>query len=174
MRRIVLLAVLGCVSANPPAMTERVVLTDERGQVLRTTDHTEGITSTLTAAPEDVWAALQRTYDELGIPVKTLDRQAGVLGNRDISVVRRLAGESLSAYLNCGTDPQLGPLANSYRIELSVLSSVRASRDGGTELETQVVGQGRKIGQSTASVHCSSTGRLEARIARLTSHKLPT
>lgn len=149
------------------------MLTDETGRVYRTTDVDFASRSTFDAPPDRVWNALQRTYDELGIEVKLLDRQAGTLGNRDFSIVRQLAGESLSGYLNCGTDAQLGPLANSYRIQLSVLSTIRPVGES-TEVETRVTGQGQKIGQSSATVHCSSTGRLESRIARLTRHKLPT
>jgi hypothetical protein len=118
------------------------------------------------APPNRVFDATKLVYAELGVPEGTHDPATGRIGNTDFWKQRRLGNEPLSSYLNCG-DSFTGPLANTYRIYISLLSQVRPDGKGGSELETAFHAQAQNMeGSSGDRIACGSTGRLEERIRK--------
>jgi hypothetical protein len=170
MRWVISLVFVGCVSgtrtaAPDPAAVNRTVLTDRQGTVLRTIDADRPATALVAAPPSKVWkAAALAYYGDLGVEVKTADSESGLVGNRQFSRVRQLAGKPMATYVDCGSDIR-GVTANSYRITMSLLSTATPDPAGGTRLETRLTAEGQPLGVSGDPVHCISTGRLEQRIA---------
>jgi hypothetical protein len=144
--------------------SERTVAVDDQ-QVYRTTVLANS-KAPVAAAPGRAFQALKVVYDELGIPPGTHDPATGRYGNTDFFKTRRLGNEAMSTYLNCG-ESFTGPVANNYRIYLSVLSIIRPDGKGGSELETAFSAQAQNMeGSSGDRISCGSTGRLEERIRR--------
>ena len=155
-------------SSNPTpdvgAPMDRTVAVDDRA-VYRTTV-LPNAKAPVPAAPNRVFDAAKLVYEELGVPAGTHDPATGRIGNLDFWKQRRLGNEPLSAYLNCG-DSFTGPLANTYRIYISLLSIVRPDGKGGSELETAFHAQAQNMeGSSGDRIACGSTGRLEERIRK--------
>jgi hypothetical protein len=114
---------------------------------------------------QDAWAALPRVYEDLGIPLTTIDTRARRIGNQQFAVSRRLAGTALAHYLECGLGPGSVPHANTARITLSVLTTLQVAGDS-TEVRSEVSGFGRLVDSpGNEQVRCTTTGFLEARIA---------
>lgn len=132
---------------------------------IETRSDTRGDIVAFTAAPGDVWKAVPDAYAELGIEVGTVDPENRVIGNPKLVARGRLAGQPLTRWVSCGVDAFGVPLSNAHRVELSVLSEVRSSPDGGTAVETRVGGVALRSA-SGANAVCTSTGKLERRIAQ--------
>jgi hypothetical protein len=182
MRRIsYLFFVLGtasCASSSSPRgpdvglPSERTVAVDDQ-QVYRTTVLANS-KAPVAAPPGRAFEALKKTYDELGIPTGTHDPATGRYGNTDFYKSRKLGSEALSTFLNCG-ESFTGPVANNYRIYMSLLSIIRPDGKGGSELETAFSAQAQNMeGSSADRISCGSTGRLEERIRRGVLLKLGT
>lgn len=174
MRRPVLLLVVAgtaaCASSgsSPSAgvgiPTERTVAVDDQN-VYRTTV-LPNAKAPVPASPARVFEAVKAVYDELGIPPGTNDPATMRFGNADFWKSRRLGNEAMSAYLNCG-ESFTGPVANNYRIYISLLSKVHPDGKGGSELETAFSAQAQNMeGSSGDRIPCGSTGRLEERIRK--------
>ena len=144
--------------------TERTVAVDDNN-IYRTTV-LPNAKAPVPAAPSRVFDAVKAVYEELGIPPGTHDPATGRVGNTDFWKSRRLGNEALSAYLNCG-ESFTGPVANNYRIYISLMSIVRPDGQGASELETAFSAQAQNMeGTSGDRISCGSTGRLEERIRK--------
>jgi hypothetical protein len=144
--------------------TERTVAVDDNN-IYRTTV-LPNAKAPVPAAPGRVFEAVKAVYDELGIPPGTHDPATGRVGNTDFWKSRRLGNEAMSAYLNCG-ESFTGPVANNYRIYISLMSIVRPDGQGASELETAFSAQAQNMeGTSGDRISCGSTGRLEERIRK--------
>lgn len=144
--------------------SQRTVAVDDQ-QVYRTSVPANSKTP-VPAAPSRTFEAVKAVYEQLGIPQGTNDPATGRFGNTDFWKQRRLANEALSSFINCG-ESFTGPVANNYRIYISLLSMVRPDGKGGSELETAFSAQAQNIeGSSGDRISCGSTGRLEERIRR--------
>jgi hypothetical protein len=112
------------------------------------------------------WAAMPAAYDAVGIELGALDPASYTLGNHALTVTRRLGKTPVTQYLDCGQG-SIGSLnAATFRIRLSVLTSLSETATGGTRIETAVNATGTPTeGASRASTPCRSTGRLEQRLA---------
>ena len=156
-----------CSSSPSPDIgmpTDRTVAVDDRA-VYRTTV-LPNAKAAVPAPPNRVFDAAKLVYEELGVPAGTNDPATGRVGNTDFWKQRRLGNEPLSSYLNCG-DSFTGPVANTYRIYISLLSIVRPDGKGGSELETAFHAQAQNMeGSSSDRISCGSTGRLEERIRK--------
>jgi hypothetical protein len=120
----------------------------------------------LQAAPEAAWTALLAAYQSMGIPLSTVDAAQRTASAVDLEVRRRLAGKSLSEFLDCGSN-LTGLIANSYRVRLTVSSTLKPDAQGGSTLQTSVSASATSPqGASSAPVNCATTGRLEEEIAR--------
>jgi hypothetical protein len=122
--------------------------------------------STIQAAPERVWAVMPNVYQALNIPVGTIDQNTRVIGNRRIeSRSGRIAGERASSYLNCGNTGIGASIADSYQVNLSVLTQIVPAPGGTTQVQTSIDANATQRGVSSVPVRCASTGRLELQIA---------
>ena len=167
---LLLLAVttVGCASSGgPPSVampTERTIAVDDQN-VYRTTVMPNAKVA-IPMAPNRVYDAVKAVYEELGVPPGTVDPSTGRFGNLDFYKQRRLANEPLSTFIHCG-DGFTGPVANSYRIYMSLLSVVRPDGKGGSELETAFTSAAQNMeGSSSDRISCGTTGRLEERIRK--------
>ncbi len=124
------------------------------------------------AAAGRVWSVLPAVYEELGIPVTTMVDRDRLLGNKQAAVVRRLAGERPSAFLDCGVDGLGLPLADRYRITMSLLTSVSPTSDTASKIQTQVDAKAVQQGTSGDAVICNTTGRLEKLILQMVQTRL--
>lgn len=125
------------------------------------TAHTVG--GTIAAA----WSALPAVYEELEIPVRTMEQASYRLGNRELQVSRRLGGVALAQYVDCGLGAGSTPLANTSRVTLSVLTTLQQLGDS-TQVRSEITGTGRPFDATGGDrVRCTTTGRLEARIVSL-------
>jgi hypothetical protein len=169
MRGLLVLALVGCASAgtrapdpSPPPM-QKVLIADQR---LVTTSLPGNARVVVKATPDKVWPALLKAYAALGVTIEILDRPTGRVGNARFQKMHRFAGQPLSKFLNCGNTFS-GPAADSYRMTLGVLSTMRTVSDG-TEIETQFSAEGQNIeGASHDPVSCASTGALEERLKEI-------
>ena len=118
----------------------------------------------LDAAPERVWAVLDRAYTDSGIPVMLRDPDHWTMGNRDMEIARRLNGVALSHYFTCGNTSMGTEAADSYRLQLNVVSVVM-KQGAGSHVETYARALARQVGTSSPPLNCNSTGVLEKEIA---------
>jgi hypothetical protein len=147
-----------------PAPSERTIAVDDQ-QVYRATVIANA-KAPVPAPPNKTFDAVKAVYEELGVPPGTNDPATGRFGNTDFWKSRRFANEPISAFLNCG-DSFSGPIANNYRIYISLLSIVRPDGKGGSELETAFTASAQNMeGASGDRISCGSTGKLEERIRK--------
>lgn len=168
---LALLILTGCAASTtgnsaaapgPPPRVDQV----GNGYDVRIDDGGATSTFTLSAAPEAAWTALLAAYQKMGIPLSSVDAGQRI-ASADVAVRRKLAGKSLSEYLDCGSN-LTGLVANSYRVRLRVSSALKAGPQGGSALQTSVSASATSPqGASSAPVNCATTGRLEAELAQL-------
>lgn len=132
-----------------------------------------GVAVTTVAMPIDaVWRALASVYDSLGITVATMDTRTRTLGNSGFKVRRQLGKVPLSRYIECGTT-QIGPNADSYDVNLVLLTRLESEAGGGTRISTTFEASARPISFSQAYSNCSSKAVLEARIIDGVKSRMP-
>jgi len=124
------------------------------------------IENDITGPPAAVWEALNQVFATLDIEVASRDEATLSLANPAVRVFRRLGGERLSTWLDCGRG-MTGPFADRYRVHMNIFSQVRPATDGTSILETTIEASGRNPDGTSDNRHvaCGSTHRLEARIA---------
>lgn len=123
-----------------------------------------GRTMEVDAAPQAVFQVLGDAYRDVGIEVKTIDAPKMTAGNTQVQARRRLGNSSISAYLDCGQTGLSGPAADVYPVRMSVLSTVVPS--GTTSRLSTVVQAVFATAEQSGTTPCTSTGTLEATIAR--------
>ncbi len=173
MRRILLAAVLcGCASAG--SGTTSGDTTPRQATILMGGSSMSGPTptimgdrpvassATIAASPADVWAAVKKVYDKFDIPVTIENPAAHQLGNDNFVKSHQLAGHPMTQFADCGSGME-GPKASSYRMYLSLLTSVAGDGKGATVVQTTFVAMGQDIaGGSTDRIPCGTTGRFES------------
>jgi len=165
---LLMASAMACASSShvpdvaPPS--QRTVAVDDQ-QVYRTTVLANP-KANIPAAPSRVFDALKGVYEELGVPPGTHDPSTGRIGNTDFWKSRRFAGEPISAFLSCG-ESLTGPVANNYRIYISLVSVVRPDGKGASEVETAFSAHAQNMeGTSGDRIACGSTGKLEEHIRK--------
>lgn len=124
----------------------------------------------LSAPIARVWAILPSVFDSLSIPLTDLDANKHLIGNSGMKAYKTLGKTSLAQYLDCGKT-QGFPSAETYEIQLSVLTQVSPDGDG-TTMATLIEAAGRPLAFSGGFTKCTSTGALETRLADLTGARL--
>ncbi|GMV07822.1 MAG: hypothetical protein AMXMBFR53_40970 [Gemmatimonadota bacterium] len=173
MRTFSVLLVL--LAACAPARTDSTPLPAGRPPTIVETDITTEVTvppsraivtDSVLAPPETAWRALKRAWADLGIEAAETSEAELWLSNPRFVVTRRLSGQPLSKYLECGSG-MLGPFADRYRIQMSIRSGIVTDGAGGSRVSTYIeaVGQNRE-GSSNTTVMCSSNYRLERELAQ--------
>jgi hypothetical protein len=122
--------------------------------------------STVKVPFDKAWSMLPDAYASLSIPLTTLEPQDHLLGNRGLQVRRRLGNTPLSRYINCGS-AQGEESANSYAINLSVITQLQPADSGRTKVTTTVDAVGKPVLFSGEDVHCATTGAIETWISKL-------
>jgi hypothetical protein len=117
------------------------------------------------ASAEEAWPALKAVYEELNIRMREVSESSRTVRNLRFVVSRRLGGQRLSRYLDCGRNAT-GPNADSHRLELEIASRVVAVGPGESRIDTEITGTGTNMeGTSNNRVLCTSNHQLELRIA---------
>lgn len=127
----------------------------------------------LAATADQVFAVLPAVYEEVGIPVRSVDTPARTPGNQRFVTSRRVGEMTMDKLLRCGAGITSAPTAMTHRITMRVLTSVLPGTSGGSRLQTLVEATAASNeGTSTSQVAFASTGVLEARIAALAKARL--
>ncbi len=166
---VLALAACGSAGAAPgPVPEARISITAAAGAMGGLRMYNEpGVGSRLVDAPLDsVWLALPKAYDLLGIPDAGVDPERTMFGNPGYRA-RRIEGERLSKYVDCGMGATAAPNADQYDVTVSVLTPLTPGEDGGTMVVTTVEATGKPRAVSGNPVYCQSKGTLEARVAQL-------
>lgn len=136
--------------------------------------------ATVTAASESqkqlgapvarVWEVLPAVYEALGIPVTTIVSNEHTVGNSGFKLRRRLGSVPLQRYLECGGTSG-SPNAETYEVNLSVMSQLHDVGNGQTAMVTRVDASARNPfgGQNVA---CSSSGLIERRMHEMIAERL--
>lgn len=113
---------------------------------------------------EVVFRALPVAYDSIGIPVGRVDTASHVVGNDGYKLRRKLGGVPLARYLDCG-QAQGFRSAETYEINLSVVTRLQRVGDSETRAATSVQASAKPVNFAGEYAACSSTGELEQRVA---------
>lgn len=130
----------------------------------------EGVsTGSIDAPLDEVWRHLPAAYAGLGLEADALDvldpaaRRIVVTDHR----VRRLGGERLSRYLDCGLSTGT-PKADNGQARIDLESWLEPDGDA-TRIRIRFEGRSRDTGSSSGAVLCTSKGTLERELTvRLT------
>jgi len=126
--------------------------------------------ATVAGSATEVWAVLPDVFGHLELEVNRRDASAAVMGNTG-SRVRRLEGERLSRFLDCGRGPTRA-FADEYEVTLSVIVQLLGTDGDATTLRTLVDAYARDRTMSGGGIHCISSGILERRIGELVAERL--
>ncbi len=165
MRRLALLLVLcGCASAGTPEETTprqaKIFQSPETGTLLG--EQPRAVKTQIAAPPATVWLAAKQVYASFEIPMNVDNPAAHQLGNADFYKARQMAGKPMTQWVDCGSGMD-GPKAASYRIYMSLLTTVVTDGKGGTTLQTTFVPVGQDMsGTSSDRISCATTGKLES------------
>lgn len=168
-------AAFGCGGASgpggttaTPAPVDRFDVTSQLGGMGVTELHDDGRAAAhrVAFAPDSVWGVMPEVYERLGVPGHGAVPAERLYGARNFRA-RRIEGERLSAFVDCGTGPTATPRADEYDVRMTVVTRVLDSGDGGSRIETTVEAAARPRGVSGNAVDCASRGALESRIATL-------
>ena len=159
-----LVGVSACASrtADPGTIVVREpydgLLAELRG---RQAESGEGVTRDSIAAPVDrVHAALVTAYRDAGIPVEIENAATGQVANTQFRVGRELARARLGRLLRCG-ETLTGSRADTDRISMAVVSTVKPLGAGASSVETRVIAVATDTGGTGGRSVCYSTGELE-------------
>lgn len=125
-------------------------------------DAPQAATRTFDQPPEKVWEAIKRAHFEYSVPLTVDNPPAHQLGNPDFYRTRQFAGRPMTELLSCGSGIT-GPNAASYRIYMSLLTTVTANGKGGSIVATTFTATARDIsgGASGDRLPCGSSGIFE-------------
>lgn len=131
--------------------------------VLDTNTRLEATRHPAQGTPAQLWPALVRTYQQLGIGVAHVDTSRFVLGNPDLPVRTQFAGDRLSNLLDCGRTGVGVPIADRYSVTVQIFTQLVPTASG-TEVRSVLSGRAVSPTTNDPPVRCNSTGRLEGRI----------
>lgn len=118
------------------------------------------------AGADKAWPALLTVFDELEIPAREVDLATYTIRNRRWVVSRRVGGQRLSEFLDCGRSAS-GFNADTHRLQLEIASRIVAQGADRSRVETQIQGIGMNMeGTSNSRVACTSNHQLEFAIAQ--------
>lgn len=153
---------VGPVSAGAQGPQARAVLPGIEGLVLL---DTMGLAFPMAGARDSIYAAFEKVFAELKIPVQVRNQNAGLLHNLNADISRRLGGEALSRYLDCGRGFS-GNNADFYKITLAISAWVEPASGDPERIQVAVAASGRDpAGSRSYYSQCTSRGALEKRIA---------
>lgn len=137
---------------------------------VRSSVHAEEVT--ISAPADSVFPALIQAFQDAGLVVSGVERASRVVGAQGMEISRRLGDLPLSTLVECGSSLS-GPVVNTARVRLDVISRLVPARADQTTVRTTVTATARPTQGTSASVlGCTSTGRLEAQINQLLQQRL--
>lgn len=165
------LLVLSSVPVPAQSTPATVILPGFRGVVKL---DTVGTTASVPAPAGVVFASVRAAFDSLGIAQQYHDSSAGVVGNLELQLTRRMAGKAMSYWVDCGVG-HTGPTANVYRVHLALLVTVSPASAGGTSMRTAVAAGAQAYGGPLGDpIACQSTGRIEDVVQSVVrDHRMP-
>jgi len=114
-----------------------------------------------------VWPRLQVAYGLLEIPIEHQDPSRHQLGNLNFRP-RRIGGDRLSKFLDCGQGNTARQNADTYAVTMSVMTTLTPGDTGAdTRVETLVQASAKARDTSSRRVTCASKGQLEMMIAEM-------
>lgn len=121
---------------------------------------------TLSIDPDLAWGVLPSVYQELNIPLTSINQEARLLGTTERAVQGELGTEPASRYFNCGRT-MTGEIAERYQLVITALSQVDEVEGSPerTRIVTLVDAFANPRAAGSGSVRCGSTHRLESQIA---------
>ena len=122
------------------------------------------LANTVAVSRDAAWARLPQAFAAVGLPAGVATESERGLSVGPIEVSRRLGGVRLSTYLSCG-ESLTGPNADSHAVILNVASQLHDAGSGATRVETRVQANATPRASGGGPVACSSTGKLENRLA---------
>jgi hypothetical protein len=178
MRRVIVMLplVVGCSTAGqsaapvPPAPPQVIELPG--AGALRVEKERAASGGTVAAPIDQVWNVIGTVYRDLGIEPTTVLSDTYTLGNQSLKIRRSLAGTPLSRYLDCGSGTGIGPNADYYNVELSIMTQLSANASGGTDIRSVVDATAKPVSLGSNPVVCSSTSVLERRVAKLIAERM--
>jgi hypothetical protein len=123
-------------------------------------------------APDRVWRMLPSVFDSLGVPVGTLDAAKRTMGNSGFKVRGRLKNVPLSRFIDCGNSTQVGPNADSYEVNITLLAEVRPGEAGASNVTLAFQPLARPTNFSQQYSQCSTKGVLEKRFIDILNARL--
>jgi hypothetical protein len=149
---------------TPTANTGRIVTSSGATVQMNTMNIDLDVKLFVTGTPDEAWAVLPGVYSELMIPVSVNDTRTKTIGNTGWRTRRSIGRVPAQRYLDCGSSGTLEN-AETYQLNLSIVTSVLPNPNGGAVISTAITGTGKNpITSSSAEVRCASKGDLELRI----------
>jgi len=149
---------------TPTTTTGRIVTTSGSTVQMNTMNIDLDVKLFVTGTPDEAWAVLPGVYSELLIPVSVNDARTKTIGNTGWKTRRSIGRVPAQRYLDCGSSGTLEN-AETYQLNLSIVTSVLPNANGGAVISTAITGTGKNpITSSSAEVRCASKGDLELRI----------
>jgi len=164
MRRIFLLCALcGCASAGTTSENttakQAAIFSGEGGTIFAEKPRASSVT--IAAPPASVWLAAKKVFADLEVPLAVENTSTHQMGNPNFFKSRQFAGEPMAQLIDCGSG-MTGPKASTYRIYMSLLTSIATDGKGGTIVQTTFVPMGQDVsGGSADRIPCGTNGRLE-------------
>jgi hypothetical protein len=137
----------------------------------RVNNDTRGIVSYVKGTPEEIWKTLVVTYNDLNLPITALDSARKSISSSAARAPRSIGGKPLRDYLDCGSGIS-GPRVDSHDVAYDLVSVVEQAGDSASISTSLVAKATTRGGSSVAPVGCTTTGRLEKRLAQLARLKL--
>ena len=167
MRCFTIVALLGlgaCASAGTPgeepAAHQATIFSSPQSPTILA-EAPRAATANIARPPAAVWLAVKKVYADLEVPLTVENTSAHQMGNADFYKSRQFGGQPMAQLVDCGAG-MTGPKAASYRIFMSLLTSVVTDGKGGTNVQTTFVASGQDVtGGSSDRIVCGTTGRLE-------------
>jgi len=162
--------VLACASSGggpaAPAPAPQIIET-AGGAPLRVEGQVVIAGGTVAAPVDSAWKAAIKVYNELGIQVTTLITESRTIGNQALKIRRVLNGVPLSRYLNCGAGSGVGPNADYYNVEMSIMTYLVPNTHAATDVQTRIDAKATPLSVGSNPVVCVTTGVLERRIVKM-------
>lgn len=135
---------------------------------------TVGTAIEIAADAPALMGAVRDAYRKLSIAPESFDSTAagGYVGNLTMKVQRRFNELPVSRFIECGTG-QSGPIANSYRVHLAVLTWWTPVAPSRSQLTIAVAAGAQALGGALGDpIACQSTGGIEERLTRIIQEQL--
>ena len=138
-----------------------------QGEMVRLSNEAYASSAVIPEPIDVVWPRLAVAYEVLEIPVEVSDAEAYRIGNPEFRP-RRIGGERLSRFVDCGQGVTARANADTYRVTMSIFTDLRpADESGQTVVETLVRASGRSRDTSSRPIPCPSKGQVERMIAEM-------